>query len=663
MTVVRELYDAEKGIYDVLEEFINEIITRNRWFSFSASDLTARLNDEYSFQLNDSVVRTCLKRMHFEKSNGKYKCDDLEKRSSDINNFLEKSKAENKELFLQLYHFLEERLHKQFSEQEKRIIRNSFCDFLLQESLGNSDAYTQYFHEFVLAIEDDHNKMEVLQNIKEGTLIYEGICYCSNVNETGAWQSKLQMVLDTEILFAIGGYNSSMYQDMWSELDKYLKEINRGCPAGIPKIKLTYFSETKQEIDAYFESAERIVKGLDSLDPTKEAMGQIVNNCSTPSDVQTKKALFFQKLREHNITVVDRDFYDKEIPDNFIYNLEKTDIDKKYAEQWKEKEENIYRSMRSLSHINILRKGVSNKGFENCSCIFLTATGRTLKLAFVPEFWEEGNVPLATTYDFLINRFWFKLNKGFGRNKTPRTIDMVMRAKHILSTIITSKASEKYDEYKDKYEKSEISKEDFWALNESLRQKLKTPEEVDKDTIGAEIDSLDRWNFDSVIEEQKKKEQELLEARGEITSLKKQIESSEKSRQDLKKQLMDIQSDFEVVQSRQNEEQSALRSALKIEQEKNKNNTLAINSLREALNAESKKQEENSRKAERTKYHVLLAIVVCALIIGAVLFVIGVLYELAWAKIVSALIEFTTIVSFVLTKVKKANPDDKKKVE
>ena len=79
VTVVRELYDAEKGIYDVLEEFINEIITRNRWFSFSASDLTARLNDEYSFQLNDSVVRTCLKRMHFEKSNGKYKCDDLEK--------------------------------------------------------------------------------------------------------------------------------------------------------------------------------------------------------------------------------------------------------------------------------------------------------------------------------------------------------------------------------------------------------------------------------------------------------------------------------------------------------------------------------------------------------------------------------------------------------
>lgn len=32
VTVVRELYDADKSIYDVLQEFINEIIVRKRMY-------------------------------------------------------------------------------------------------------------------------------------------------------------------------------------------------------------------------------------------------------------------------------------------------------------------------------------------------------------------------------------------------------------------------------------------------------------------------------------------------------------------------------------------------------------------------------------------------------------------------------------------------------
>lgn len=117
----------------------------------------------------------------------------------------------------------------------------------MQDSLGDSNAYTQYFHEFVLAIEEDPVLMDTLRVVKEGTLIYEGIRYSNNINETGSWNSRLCLVLDTEILFAIGGYNSILYQAMYSELDKYLKEINRGSAINAPKIRLCYFAETKKK--------------------------------------------------------------------------------------------------------------------------------------------------------------------------------------------------------------------------------------------------------------------------------------------------------------------------------------------------------------------------------------------------------------------------------
>lgn len=52
---------------------------------------------------------------------------------------------------------------------------------------------------------------------------------------------------------------------------KSIKEINRNCPRD-KRIKTKYFESTKKEIDYYFDSATRIVKGQDVLDSTKEAI-------------------------------------------------------------------------------------------------------------------------------------------------------------------------------------------------------------------------------------------------------------------------------------------------------------------------------------------------------------------------------------------------------
>lgn len=128
VTVVRELYDADCSIYDVLEEFINEIIVRNRLFTFYASELTEQLNNEYSFKLNEAIVKTCLKRMGIRRENRKYKCEDLEKRSSKVNVFFDESSVKNKQLFLSLYKYMSERLDKELNDKEIDLLKNSFCD-------------------------------------------------------------------------------------------------------------------------------------------------------------------------------------------------------------------------------------------------------------------------------------------------------------------------------------------------------------------------------------------------------------------------------------------------------------------------------------------------------------------------------------------------------
>lgn len=57
--------------------------------------------------------------------------------------------------------------------------------------------------------------------------------------------------------------------------------------------------------------------------------------------------------------------------------------------------------------------------------------------------------------DFLLDKFWFELNKGFGKSASPKTIDMVSRARMVLSLLTTNKISKAYDDIKNNYENGE----------------------------------------------------------------------------------------------------------------------------------------------------------------------------------------------------------------
>lgn len=656
VTVVRGLYDSQKGIYDVLCEFINDIISKEHLYSFRASDLTEKLNNYYSFQLNESVIKTCLKRMKIQRKNGVYSCNDMASNFVDINGAISESQKRNNKLFYELFKFLEIRVEHELTEKEKNKFKTAFCDFLLEDDIENSDKTNQYFHEFILTISTNEKQLETLNQIKEGILLYEGIRYSSNLSEIGSWKSKLVLFLDTEILFAIGGYNSVMYQDQYTELNKYIREINRGCTSANKKIKLAYFPENKKEIDSYFESAERIVRGQDFLDPTKEAMSQIVNACTSPSDIQNKRTLFYQSLKRSDVCLYEKDFYDSN-PENTAYNLEALDTWGKYVDIMHESKENIHKSIACLSHINILRKGINNKGFENCRYIFLTATGRTLKLASMPEFLENGNVPLATTFDFLINHFWFKLNKGFGTNRTPRTLDIVIRARHILASIINTKAAQKYDEFKCQYQRNEISKEDFYALNTDLRNHLKKPEEVDVDTISTEIDDIEKWNFDVAMENQHRKEIELKNANIQISDLKNEIKEYCNTQTKMNNELRQAKLDWETERKELQEEKQKIQKELELTKEKNKSWEKDILAIKKELKKEREEKQAAQLRKQKRKYYFICFAVTILIILGVIGFCYGIIAEQTWANVISAILEFSVIFPLAKGKINKYKPD------
>lgn len=631
VAVVGDLYDNQKGIYDVLKEFVLDIISREKLRSFSVTQITRELNTEYGFRLNEPVVKTCLKGLGFSSTNGVFTYKVLPERKNSIQEPISEYERKTTALFDDLCKFIEKETKTTLSSSRAEAIKDQFCDFLMDRTVNDNDSNSRIFNQYILLASKNDERMEIINNIREGILVYEGIRYCSNVSETGSWKTEINIFLDTEMLFAackIGNvYNAELFED----LRRYLSEINS---ANKNRVHLWYFPETKVEFKQYFDRAESIVRGKDTLDITKEAMCQIVNGCSFPSDVQQKKTAADQAFKSLEIKQFNTDMYeDTEI--NKRNNLESMELLEKYSTLWRDSanKDSIFTSMRYLSHINKLRHGISNNGFENCGYVFLTATGRTLKLSMSSDFHNEGEVPLATSLDFLINKFWFKLNKGFGINKSPRTVDMVLKAKQVLSSIISNRAAVKYEEYKKKYEQDEITKEEFVALNSDLRSKLVSPEDIDGDTITEDFFAVDKWDFVNALEAQRKKQADYDNAMNTISSLEnKMSEMSEASEAAEKSHSKVLQEYQEKLLKTEDEKKDALTELLEKTNELNEKD-IELKRYRE--------KEEKRKKRRKVLAYVIGGIVV---LVGVAVYIFGLYYDYKWTRIVSGILTIAGIV-------------------
>ena len=129
--------------------------------------------------------------------------------------------------------------------------------------------------------------------------MYAGIQYNDNINETGSWKDDYTIYVEQEILFHMAGYNGVLYQQLFQDFMGLVEEINRKAHKQLIKIK--YFDSVRFEIESYFNNAERIVDGKETLDCSKIAMTTIVQGCENKSDVIAKKCAFFDLMKKKQI--------------------------------------------------------------------------------------------------------------------------------------------------------------------------------------------------------------------------------------------------------------------------------------------------------------------------------------------------------------------------
>ena len=509
-----------KSPYQILAEFIKYIIYEKKLYAFSIGEIKSRVENEFEFYLPDAVLKSALKKIDFVTydTTGNY-CVNVEKVR--VNGELKKYRnlAENTEISIleQLISFVEEKNYK-LNNREKKELKRAFGSYLIDESNGNK--YQEEISSFIIKKSDDKKITEYLNSVREGVILYTGLNY--NIDEIGSLKKDLTLYLDMEVLFDIYGYNGEVFQSLALDLFKLARDAN----SKEKRIRLRYFEETKTEIDLFFAKAEEIVKGKVLL-KDNVAMKAITNGCQDVSDISDRKADFYTKLRySYGIIQDDRDSY--YYKSDIAANLEWT-----FSEEEK-KDQEVQFAVKMISHINKLRNNKPFYEYTESEAIFITETRKIQEYSrkmvdLISNEIDSGKkmVGYAISMGMITNILWYKLSKGFGNNDFPQNINSVLKAKIVLSNLISQNVSKKFDECKKAYQKGELDEQQLAARLLALREKAVKPEDINTDNLE---DSL---NFDSKHIERFEAERELHKA--QLRQNKEQLEDYQSEIEKLKR--------------------------------------------------------------------------------------------------------------------------------
>lgn len=495
LAVFRELYNSERDVYGTIASFLNEIIRIEALYSFTLNDITSKLNSTYEFTIPDAVVKTSLGRLSYlQKERTSYVVQDVSKIKDDFLDEKQKQiKANNNNIYEKLTQFVELKLSRKLNDNEKETLFHSFCNFIIDQSNGNS--FLEFITSFIVENEDDESFLQQINQIREGVILYSGIKFNNNLSDLGTWRTELNIYLETEILFHFAGYNGELYQNLILDLFSLIREINTKAQKRL--IKLKYFPEIKVEIEGFFTKARYLVEGNQKPNPNTTAMVSIVNGCKTPSDIVEKRSDFFLLLKGNGIQEDEsQDYYN---PSNFKYNVINQDILDKVSNEIGEDAEPY---LKFLNYISIFRNQSSEANFENIGHILLTGNTTTLKVAWNELVKDTGSIPLATHLSFLTNKFWFKLNKGFGKRLLPKSFDVITKAQVVLSKVLNDSVGDKFQDLKTQFKEGKITEEQARARIINLRNQVRKPEDIKSDVIKDVLSVITEDSLDKFIQEQ-----------------------------------------------------------------------------------------------------------------------------------------------------------------
>lgn len=538
LALFRELYDQKKDMYSIIEEFIKEVIISNSKYVFTVTEITNLLNDTYEFEIPEAIINTCLNRFKkaVKKEHGQYKVinGEIFLKRENLNEKYSSIVYNNNLIIEELFKWIENKSDKKLEKKEKEDIIRSFCEFIVEERVEGQNS--QYITGFIISCNKNIEFRNMLNKIKEGVILYSGLKYNLNLNEIGSWKTELTIFIETEMLFHFAGFNGELYKTLFDDFFKLVQEINEKNKRkrGKELIHLKYFTEVKDEIDRFFKKAEDIVLGKIPANPAKTAMIAITDGCQLASEVVQKKMKFYELLEKHFIY---EDIYEYYLEDNHKYNIEDENIvDEIYKKTGIEK---VSEHLKILNFVKIRRGGLREKNFENVRFLLLSGTKNTLKISYDELIKDNGEIPLALSLEYLTNKFWFKLNKGFGGENYPKTFDIVTKAQTILSGEINDSVSKTFEKLKVDAEKGIMTPNLAVATIIELRNKLRKPEEINELEIGSLLNSIGEDPIEVVLKEkemmkskQKKQDEENKKLKEELEKNKEELE---KNREEIKK--------------------------------------------------------------------------------------------------------------------------------
>lgn len=508
----KELYNSPKynSPYQILAEFIKYIITSNSKNTFTITEIKRELEDVFGFVQPYDVIKTALKRLPgIELNNGEYtvQCQEI-KRNSSFDKYIQTAEEKNNDLIEQLLKFAQEK-DKNFIFK-RDALSQEFVAFLLDEE--GDQKYREIIGAFIIANQTNDLIKQQMIEIRAGSIIFSGLSY--NITEYGSIRDPLTLFLDTEILFDIMGLNGELYQKLAMDFYKLVSIANLKQKV----ISLRYFSEVEKDINCYFGRAEHIVSGKKEL-LQRPAMQAIIHGCTSVSDVKDKQTDFYQTLKHHYDIQSDK-------KDNYY-----TDQDEKYELETEEINglsiDERYEGVRYCSKINKLRRGLEPTDYFKSQYLFVTQTKRVLEInnVLLEKHRQDSHgkcVDYAISLNHITNLLWCKLSFGFSKPDFPQSIDVVTKARVVLSGYITQGILSTYNEIQEQYKSGKLSKEIAVSRIIALRNKTSLPEDITEDNLENDL-SFDEKALDVFTEDIAKKELQIIEKNKIIEELKQKL--------------------------------------------------------------------------------------------------------------------------------------------
>ncbi len=529
LALFRSLFKAQKGdIYTIIDRFILVGVKSKGLMSFSNEEIAKLLKEMFNLDIPFSVIQRCIvsNQEVFRYSRGKYVVNNpMDEEIDRIIEEMTEIEAYKASVISELAAFLVKK-GLELSDEDKVELGNQFFDFVIDKDHSQESDYKLYITRFIIEKEKDDRFQRFLNSIREGMVIYKGIRYSESPNDA-SWECTTDFFLDQEYLFSAYGMNGAFYEKYFFEFYNLVDEINKASKlrGGRDRIRLFYFTETKSDIESYFEQAIRIRRMLERYNYPQVAMDSILNSCKEDVDIEHYKSDFYRKLKRLHI-----EEYSEEIDlrRNQEYLFENEEFEKEKDKRYTlEQLPEVNDYVKIADYINILREGKRCLPLEKSRYIFLSDGNLSNDLSrFIREFYSEKKPIVITRMGNFTELMWFKLKKGVVDTNSTVTINVINKAKTVVSGLLHDNLKKQYDAVL-ALDEDENTKRAYYA---DLRSKRYSPDEINGDTIAEDIAFIEDPNY---LEKYKQSQQILKSQAAKVEVLEKELEQERTEKAEL----------------------------------------------------------------------------------------------------------------------------------